>query len=239
MKDLNYPPLWMVSTSDRMMHAHVLAVLENLGLMFIDFKDTSHDHIIFTSNRPVSEVILALRRHHVTLKVKRFEKMMYKGYHIKRAGQSLALTIPIPQLTHLAHCFKYGAYNHHRPESRRFLVYQSIDYIYKRYKDEMKAIHDYYRYATNKIALAKLAHFAYQSLVCTIAHKYRLTKRCARLKLNQMGYQPFSSLKPPSPDCPYTGEPYTLKGVRTVLREVDSLLTTDPTTHHHLKKIFK
>lgn len=228
-------PLWMMSLSDPMMHQHVTDVFEKLGLAFVDVLDASCNVIIFAIDSPLLKVTQRLHDHHVDVKITRFEKLIYKGYQIKRQDQSLALIMPPGQLTHLAHCFKYGAYNHHRPESRGNLCYQSIDCIYNRYEDELIAIHDYYRYLTDNKALAKMSHFAYESLVCTVAHKYRLTKKRAHLKLNQMGFHSFSTLT----HNPHTGEPYTLKGVRTVLREVDSLLTTDPTTHHHLKKIFK
>ena len=229
-------PLWILSLSDHAKIASVIDCFTRLELPYIDVSDTKNYHIIFTINCPISEVITQCYNQGVDIKVTRFNKLIYKGYQLSRKDQSLMLTMPPAQLTYLAHYFKYGVYNHHRPESRGNLGYQSIECIYNRYRVELMAIYDYYRYLTDKKALAKIAYFAYESLVCTVAHKYRLTKKCARLKLNSRG---FHSISPLTYRLPHTGEPYTLKGVRTVLREVDSLLTTDPTTHHHLKKIFK
>lgn len=229
-------PLWILSLSDHAKIASVIDCFTRLELPYIDVSDTKNYHIIFTLNCSLSKVKREGLIQGVELKVTRFNKLIYKGYQLSRQNQSIMLTMPPAQLTYLAHYFKYGVYNHHRPESRGNLVYQSIECIYNRYREELMAIYDYYQYLTDKKALAKIAYFAYESLVCTVAHKYRLTKKCARLKLNSRG---FHSISPLTYRLPHTGEPYTLKGVRTVLREVDSLLTTDPTTHHHLKKIFK
>ncbi|GEM00590.1 Type II intron maturase [Halolactibacillus halophilus] len=229
-------PLFILSLSDHTKIAGVIDVFKKLELTYIEVKDRKNYHIIFTVNGPLSKINRKSLNQGVELKLARFNTLIYKGYQLSRQNQSLMLTMPPAQLTYLAHCFKYGAYNHHRPESRGNLVYQSIERIYNCYNEELIAIYNYYRYLSDKKALAKMTYFAYESLVCTVAHKYRLTKKCARLKLNRHGFHSFSPL---TYRLPHTGEPYTLKGVRTVLREVDSLLTTDPTTHHHLKKIFK
>lgn len=218
---------------------NIIRVIEQYQGSYVYRSRLSTDFIIFSLNQPIKQFLCACRLFMPTIKIKRFNSIQYKGYHVHldKSNNRLYLAMTKDQLGHIIKNFDYGAYSDKCPKSRGYLVYHDEKTICSIYQNELASIHQYYCLLRDKKVLRSLDYFANESLYRTIAHKYRLTKKQAYNRLKQNHSLPTASTACSSSFLSYTGEPYTLKGVRTVLREVDLLLTTDPTIHHHLKKI--
>lgn len=139
----------------------------------------------------------------------------------------------------LCKLYGYGAYSNQKPAPRGYLIHLNDADIYRHFAKEAKAISKWlsHTHATHKVK--RLLYFAYCSFLRTMAQKYRQRVSEMAKKAKNLGFVPFSSHSFLSNRYLKTGEPYTLKGVRTVLWEIDqtSQQAIDPTIHHHLKKM--
>lgn len=232
-------PLYMIDLHTFQEVNRCMKLFEKIKLHYLKLKLNSSYRLIFNVNQPISNIIQLIDDDGLPQTIRRFVKINYKGYRIQIKSGRLHLTLTKDQLSAISHRLQYGAYNHQQPKSRSFLVNQTEEAIVGLYQEELRALYYYYQLLSIEEPLELLRHFAYQSLLATIAHKYRLSKKQAHQRLKEKNHTLVSFMAYAFSTPIYTGEPYTLKGVRTVLREVDSLYFTDPTTQHHLKKIFK
>lgn len=160
-------------------------------------------------------------------------------YH--KVKQGYVFECPVQRQAQLSALFDYGSFTDGKAKSRGYLVHRTLHAIYRTYQKELTAICFYYRYISNRQPLDRFCYFAYQSFLRTVANKHRLTVKQAGLLMKERGFRPFRQRDFQFGQMKHsTGEPYTLKGVRTVLREIEKISHTnaiDPTIHHHLKKI--
>lgn len=152
------------------------------------------------------------------------EKMMSSNYEI---------LIPNSELRAYAARKKFGDMASFRSTHRASLANLSESEMIQRYNRELKQFANYYRFAKNFHSLRTLVDLAQNSFIKTVALKRRTTAKhvVKRFRLNER------TKKKESPSRlvryrqlkdvyymkrhPYrlTGEPYTSKGVRTVLRK--------------------
>ncbi|WP_206536221.1 hypothetical protein [Amphibacillus jilinensis] len=159
------------------------------------------------------------------------------GLQIKKDQKNNKICIDVPQhmLIKLTQMFQYGHFHQGRASARGYLIHRSIREIVNVYQGELLVVRLLYAIVDNSKQLKRFHYFAYQSLLRTIAVKkdYSIKKAASLLKENNI------TMKQMAHVYKSAGEPYTSKGVRTVLRETSRYLrnNVDPTTLHHLKKI--
>ncbi|MBM7541783.1 hypothetical protein [Amphibacillus cookii] len=159
------------------------------------------------------------------------------GLEVKRDQKNNKICIEIPQhlLIKLTQMFQYGHFHQGKARARGYLIHRSISEIINVYQRELLVTVPLYDLVDNCKPLNRFLHFAYQSLLRTIAVK----KNCSIKKAASILEEKNVTMKQMTHVYKSAGEPYTSKGVRTVLREVSRYHRNDvdPTILHHLKKI--